>query len=71
VGLDRFLELEVAGGIRQREAVIRHGQVRLLRFDGREVDVEASAVKVQFEGETCVQLEMYQVSDPVLVTLPK
>src|SRR5436189_84313 len=32
MGLDRFLELEVAGGIRQREAVIRHGQVQASRL---------------------------------------
>ena len=44
-------------------AVIRHGQFRLLRFDGREISVEANAVKITFDGEPCVQLELHQVGN--------
>jgi len=43
-------------------AVIRHGQFRLLRFDDREINVEANGVKIRFDGEPCVQIELHEVS---------
>jgi PAS domain S-box-containing protein len=42
-------------------AVTRRGQFRLRRFDGREILIEASAVKVHFDGEDCVQIEVHEL----------
>ena len=51
-------------------AVIRQGQFRLRRFDGREISVEANAVKVRFDGEACVQLEVHEIRSRATVHLP-
>ncbi|HET7312281.1 MAG TPA: PAS domain S-box protein [Mycobacteriales bacterium] len=51
-------------------AVIRQGVFRLLRFDGREISVEANAVKVRFDGESCVQLEVHEIPQRKTVRLP-
>ena len=39
-------------------AVIRQGRTRIVRFDGREIDVEVNAVRVTYDGEPCVQIEL-------------
>jgi PAS domain S-box-containing protein len=43
-------------------AVIRQGQFRLMRLDGKEISVEVNATKVAFDGEPCVQIELRRVS---------
>lgn len=43
-------------------AVVRQGRTRIVRFDGREIDVEVNAVRVDFDGEPCVQIELRDMS---------
>jgi PAS domain S-box-containing protein len=44
-------------------AVIRQGNFRLLRLDGKEISVEINATKVAFDGEPCVQVELTHISE--------
>lgn len=43
-------------------AMIRPSRVRVLRFDGREVEVGVSATPVIFDGEAGVQVELYPIA---------
>lgn len=42
-------------------AVIRQGRFRLLRLDGKEINVEVNATKVVFDGEPSVQIELREI----------
>lgn len=42
--------------------VIRQGRTRIVRFDGRQIDVEVNATRVMFDGVPCVQVELRDIS---------
>lgn len=42
-------------------AGIRHGRLRLVRFDGDEINVEINAATVVFDSEPCIQVELHEV----------
>ena len=46
-------------------AVIRQGHFRLLRLDGREINVEVNATTVAFDGEPCVQIELRDLGERI------